>query len=297
MPREIPVRILIMVATVTILSCTVCAASPDEKPPPDENEKHASEIAQAVRIKSLFDPLIADPRWPHFSIAYQYYIDDDELKNVGSTSFGETLLFFQSELPSGGSWQIGLQAAVFAIFDLDSSSNDLINADYWVGLPVFYRKGSLSSVVRIFHQSSHLGDEYLLRNRVDRVNLSYEAVNLKVSYEARTWLRLYGGGTYILRKDPDDLKRWTVQYGLELKDDRTYFGSSLKPLAAADFKNREESDWNIDASLRAGVEIESKQMLWNRLHLLLEYFNGYSPHGQFYERSIEYVGLGMHFYF
>src|SRR5262245_47770554 len=35
----------------------------------------ASFLAQGY----LFDQLSADPRWPHFSIAYQYYINDKEL--------------------------------------------------------------------------------------------------------------------------------------------------------------------------------------------------------------------------
>ena len=31
--------------------------------------------------------------------------------------------------------------------------------------------------------------------------------------------------------------------------------------------------------------------------LLLEYYNGKSPNGQFYENTIEYFGLGLHFFF
>ena len=37
----------------------------------------------------LFKPLIADPRWPHFSLAYRNYIGDKELKNVGSANLVE----------------------------------------------------------------------------------------------------------------------------------------------------------------------------------------------------------------
>ncbi len=28
----------------------------------------------------------------------------------------------------------------------------------------------------------------------------------------------------------------------------------------------------------------------------MEYFNGYSPNGQFYREKIEYIGLGIHLY-
>jgi len=33
------------------------------------------------------------------------------------------------------------------------------------------------------------------------------------------------------------------------------------------------------------------------LLLLLEYFNGHSPNGQFYKDRVEYIGLGTHFHF
>jgi hypothetical protein len=31
--------------------------------------------------------------------------------------------------------------------------------------------------------------------------------------------------------------------------------------------------------------------------LLVQYFNGYSPNGQFYKEKIEYIGFGVHFHF
>ncbi|UCF86754.1 MAG: DUF1207 domain-containing protein [Nitrospiraceae bacterium] len=261
-----------------------------------EEKLYPAGITARMRDR-LFEPLIADPRWPHFSIAYHYYIDDEELKNVGSTTFGETLPLYRDSAPFGGQWQIGIQAAVFAIFDLDTESMDLINADYWVGIPVSYRNKSFSSLFRLFHQSSHLGDEFLLRNRVDRVNLSYEAIDFRTSYDFSNSFRFYGGNGFVLRKEPEDLKRWSIQYGLEWESPGTYMGGAIKPVFGADIKNQEETDWRSDVSLRLGIEIESKKMLWNRLHLMLEYFNGNSPHGQFYERSIEYLGVGSHFYF
>lgn len=256
--------------------------------------KESQPLFQKAR---LFRPLIADPRWPHFFIGYQYYFGDREIRNVGATSFGETLPFYRGDAPWGGAWQIGLDAAVFAIFDLDADSHDLVNADYWVGIPVSYRKDMWAFLFRVYHQSSHLGDEFLLRSRVDRVNLSYEAADFKASCDVRDWLRLYGGSNYIFHKEPSDLKPWAVQYGIEWRYPGTFAGGTLKPLAGADFKNREESDWDTDVSLRAGFQIESIKMNWNTLYLMLEYFNGHTPNGQFYDRTVEYLSVSTHFYF
>jgi len=263
-----------------------------------DREKKRTETEGVIFPGSkLFAPLIADPRWAHFSVAYHHYINDEKLKNVGSTSFGETFVFYKGRAFLDGQWDLGIQAAVFAIFDLDAASKDLINADYWIGFPVSYRKGPWSALFRVFHQSSHLGDEYLLNNRIDRVNLSYQAVDAKFSYDWGDWLRFYGGGGVLFDQEPAELKPWSLQYGVELRSPQTYVHGLLRPIAAADLKNWEQNNWNTDISLRSGIQIEGEKTVGHRIQIMLEYFRGHSPNGQFYERSIQYLGLGTHFYF
>jgi hypothetical protein len=244
----------------------------------------------------LFKPLLADPRWPHFSVSYQYYRDDPELKDVGSTSFGETFPIFRSDL-GPGQWEFGFQAAVFAIFDLDAASKDLINADYWVGIPVTYRVGGFSLLTRVFHQSSHLGDEFLLRSRINRINLSYESVDVKVSQEITRWLRIYAGGGYLFDQDPSDLKPWSSQGGAELESPLAFLGDHVRPIAGVDVQHREETDWDTDVSARGGLQLETAALKATKLQILGEYYNGHSPNGQFFERTIEFYGVGAHVHF
>lgn len=102
-----------------------------------------------------------------------------------------------------GSSQIGIQAAVFALFNLDAPSSDLIIADYWIGLPISYRRGPWSYQIRLYHQGSHLGDEFILGNPgIYRVNLSHEELEALVSYEWERW-RVYGAGGYLVHSEPD----------------------------------------------------------------------------------------------
>jgi hypothetical protein len=245
----------------------------------------------------LFAPLIADPRWPHFSAAYQRFHNDARLENAATATLGETFSLLRGPLAtSGGAWEVGIQAGVFSLFDLDAPSTDLVNSDYMVGFPFAYRLGNFSAMARFYHQSSHLGDEFLIENRVDRVNLSYETVDVRLSYEVTDWLRLYGGAGYIVRKDPDDLKPWSTQMGAEIRSPWTFLSGTLRPLAAVDVQYREQNEWHTDLSVRAGVQFEKLPIFDRRIQLLLEYFNGYSPNGQFYREKIEYVGIGIHLY-
>ena len=147
-------------------------------------------------------------------------------------------------------------------------------------------------MLRVYHQSSHLGDEFLLSNQVDRVNLSYEVLDLLLSFEPWRWLRVYGGGGLYLDREPN-LERGLLQTGVELTSPVAYIAGYLRPVAALDLQNREESNWKPDLSLRAGVQIEHPALENRRLQILGEYFDGRSPNGQFLEQSIRTVGVGV----
>ena len=243
----------------------------------------------------LFKPLIADPRWPHFSAAWQHYFGDPQLKDAAAVSFGESFAFYRTKLGPTW-WEIGLQAGVFAIFDLNAPSFDLVNADYMVGIPLSFRYEGFSTMLRVFHQSSHLGDEFLLRTRTERINLSYQSVDLKLSYEFGNLLRLYAGGGYLFGQDPSSLKPLSVEYGAELTSPWPSRPSRWRPIAAVDVQQHQENDWSPDVSARAGIEIDGV-LLTRKLQFLLEYFDGHSPNGQFYKDRVQYLGLGAHFHF
>ena len=246
----------------------------------------------------LFGALIADPRTPHISAAYHEYKNDSELESVSAVSLGMPVGIYEGNFFDAGRWQVGIEGSVFSIFDLDAPSADLVNADYWLGFPLSYRWNNFSSMLRLYHQSSHLGDEFLLRNRGDRVNLSYEGIDLRLSYDLfEKVARVYGGGGYILRKEPDDLERLSAQAGVELRSPWAFLGKHFRPVAALDVQTREESDWNLDWSARAGLQFENEKLRDRNLQLMVEYYRGSSPNGQFFERRIEYWGIGLHFYF
>jgi hypothetical protein len=152
-------------------------------------------------------------------------------------------------------------------------------------------------MVRLFHQSSHLGDEFLLRRETDRINLSYEAVDALLSWDATGWLRLYGGGGALLRREPADLDRFSLQLGAEIESPRAWAEGLLRPVFALDVQSHEENDWDLDLSARLGLQIESARLAGRRLQILLDYFQGRSPNGQFFDREIESWSLGAHLHF
>ena len=247
----------------------------------------------------LFDPLLADPRWPHFFATYDRSVGDDpQFHNVGSVGFGETISIYRRNLPAEFRFETGVQAGVFAIFDVGSNSFDLVNADYFVGPYAAFRRGDLSAIFRLYHQSSHLGDEFLLRGGVDRVNVSYEAVDALLSYELLHGLRIYGGFAYLIHVQPEGIDRGLIHYGAEYVSPITLDGRGfVRPVIAADLQHRDETGWNLDASVRGGIEVADPSRYVNKMLLLVEYYDGYSPNGQFFDDRVRTLGLGLHFYF
>ncbi|MCK9635061.1 MAG: DUF1207 domain-containing protein [Methylobacter tundripaludum] len=250
----------------------------------------------------LFKPLLADTRWAHFSAAYRNYQSNNfDGRDIASVSFGETIPFYRSNFgQSTAQWETGVQAGVFSDFNLGASSSDLVNTDFIAAVYSSARAGQFSAFGRIYHQSSHLGDEFLLRKintKFERVNLSYEGADLKLSYELPYGVRLYGGGGGLFHKEPSTLKIWSAQYGVEFRSPWRIDFASMRPIVAADIKNYDENNWSTDVSARAGVEFGNSGVLGRKLQVLAEYYNGYSPSGQFYKEKVEYVGLGAHYHF
>jgi len=241
----------------------------------------------------VFRPLIADPKQPQFSVNINRFKSSSVRYTMAAVSFGETFgiyRFFGSR--DGDGLQLSVEGAIFAQFNLDTPSYDLINADYTIGIPVTYRHGDNSLRFRIYHQSSHLGDEFLQSiNPPERVNLSYEAIELIYSREWRGW-RVYGGGEYLIHKEPDDLKPMSAHWGIEYRGSKTLVWNG-RPIGGVGMKSFEEHNWAIDISVKAGLEFGHPNPGQRRVRLMAEWYKGFDPHGQFYKNKVEYYGMGL----
>ena len=241
----------------------------------------------------VFRPLIADPKQPQFFASINSFRSSGERYTMASVGFGETFgvyRFFGSR--EGDGLQLSVEAALFAQFNLNTPSYDLIDEDYTVGIPVTYRYGDNSLRFRLYHQSAHLGDELLLSaNHPERINLSYEATELIYSREWREW-RAYGGGEYLVRKEPADLKPLSAHWGIEYRGSKPVVWNG-RPIGGVDMKSLDEHDWAVDTNVKVGLEFGHPNPGQRRLRLTAEWYNGYDPHGQFYDNKVEYFGLGI----
>jgi hypothetical protein len=250
----------------------------------------------------VFCPLIADPKATRSFAAYQRGNETDLATDIAAVGVADQFPFFRAAaLGSGNGIQLGLAGSVFAQFDLGSASYDLLNADYLIGLPLTFRAGPISGRVRPYHQSSHLGDEFLLRpNRPTRQNLSFESLEGLLSIDILA-LRIYGGGESFLRRDPNDLPDKLWHAGAELRPRASVdFGplAVVRLVAATDVKVVMDTTTRTGISVRAGFEFarpNEAEIESRRWSLLAESYQGPSPYGQFFRQQVRLTGIGFHF--
>lgn len=247
--------------------------------------------AELLPGEDLFTPLVADPRQAGFSAFWQYEMREDF--NRGAVSLGDSigLLRWGDVGCAGAQVQIDVEAAVFAVFDMDTTSKDLINADYSAALPIVYRNGGFSTRLRWHHQSSHLGDEYVLHHRITRINLTYEEWDILGSYEWTHW-RVYGGCAYKYHVEPTTYDRWGAQWGVEWRGESICNGF-CRPVAAVHVRMMQQNDWDLDPRVAGGIEIANPDRGWRVVRFLGEYYDGHSPDGQFYDERVRWFGAGI----
>ena len=247
----------------------------------------------------LFPPLLADPKQPHFFAAWLWVTSPLVSGQVASVGLGEDIGLIRGRGGRGRRWQVSVAAGVFSQFDVETSSNDLINTDFIIGFPFTWRRGALSARARIYHQSSHLGDEFILQTNPTRVNLSFEAVELLVARDFGGF-RVYGGGERIVRHEPAELKPGLLHGGIEYYHPRPLVRlgglGDGRLVAALDAKSSQERKWHTGWSVRAGLEFRpAVSGRVRRVSVQLHGYDGPAPYGQFYEENVQSVGIGVHF--
>ncbi len=244
----------------------------------------------------VFASLLADPHEPGFFATYLLARSPHLARRIGSVGLGQTIGLVGAPT---GRWQLAVTAGVFSQFDMASTTNHLMNTDYIIGLPISYRRGAQSVRIRVYHQSSHLGEEFLNGGAVRRQLLSFEAMEALLADDLSSW-RLYGGGEYRFQRAPHDMKPTVVHAGLEYRRPEPLvrlgpFGEG-RLVAALDGKSFADRAWQVGWSLRTGLAFSSPTALdgggppWS---MMLTAYSGPTPYGQFYREDLSSVGIGI----
>lgn len=262
----------------------------------------------------LFTPILADPREPVYSANYRHgdkAINRDAAGNAvaggsaAAVSYGDDFPIFRWKDVGKyqGDLQFGITAGVFAVFSYERHQAkdmcELVNADYMIGGKLDYAVENVALRGRIYHISSHLGDEFLVNDPSfisKRVNPSFEAVDIFGSWQISDAIRGYAGVGGIFHSDDSfPMKYLYVEYGVEVRNfgwkSRTHqlYGS---PFFAFNISNWQVRDFGFDFTAKLGYEWSKLQGVGRKMRLVATYHKGYSAEGQFFKEKTEFYELG-----
>ncbi|MBB64047.1 MAG: hypothetical protein CMO81_03190 [Waddliaceae bacterium] len=244
----------------------------------------------------LFPPFAADPRAITSSVSFRY-LDDPFSRKTVAVSFGDRVPVYRwigVGSDNEGAVQVSIEAGVWSLFDIEGDSEPLINSDYFIGIPVTYLCGNWSFRFRLYHISSHLGDEYILDNLpITLLNRSFEAVDAFVAYHFGPSIRVYCGLGYVLRGDSEaDPGTGYAEYGAEVflkrnrhPETRLYSG----PFLGFHMRHLDENDYKLDQTYVVGMAWGRLPGKGRQLRVSLEYHDGFALEGQFATMRTDYI--------
>lgn len=245
-----------------------------------------------------FPCMIAHPREATFSLAWRKH-DKAFNDKIVAVSLGDTFPLYRWEglgPQSSGFLQLAIEGGLWAVFDYPDNDPDLVNSDYMVGIPLSYASGRWHVRGRIYHISSHLGDEFMDGHRgFVRLNPSFEALDVYGMCDINDHVRAYSGLGYILRSDKTfHLRRLYGDLGLELRALKNYFkGRNLvmQPFFATNLHAAQTHHWRFESNTDLGIEWSQMPGTGRQLRTYLEYYTGYSLEGQFANIRTNYLAL------
>jgi len=245
------------------------------------------------RPYELFSRLLADPRQIQIA-AYYYRQDGDDTADVAlGHSWGLTR--WQTGDQSPWNWQWSVEGMAYSRFRLNGGVNEFQTIDFFANLPLELRREKVSGKFMLFHESSHLGDDYIRHTGDQGFRYSLDGLKALASYEPAAALRIYAGGFYLLHTVPSP-HRPGLQAGLELKSpDRKLFSKAPYCLyLGQDIQSRASVSWNTSYRTVFGVRLGlQEQRRFMRVHL--GHYAGRSPFGQFFRRQENHWDLGVSF--
>jgi hypothetical protein len=189
---------------------------------------------------------------------------------------------------------LGFGTQVYGRFSLGDRKSALISNDWVVGLNTSAALGAWTLTGEIYHESSHLGDEYGDRFGASRLDWTREVASAWVSYGAGP-IRVLGNLSYVLI-DELDLDRPGAALALDFHGGPigTVLGGSLRPIGGVFFDGAAATSWRISSSAKLGVVLASP-VNGREIGIALIAHDGLSTQRQFFRRESRYIGAELRF--
>ena len=185
---------------------------------------------------------------------------------------------------------LGFGVQVYGRFSLTDPKSALISNDWVVGFNAAAELDAWQLVGELYHESSHLGDEYADHFNASRLDWTRETAAARGRYRFGRWIAT-GQVSYVLQ-DQLGLARPAAALALD------YTGRGARrrvyPVAGIYLDAAAETSWRVSTSARVGLEFSGSAGS-RALGLALVAHDGLSTQRQFFRQESRYLGAELRF--
>lgn len=188
---------------------------------------------------------------------------------------------------------LGFGSQVYGRFSLTDPKSALISTDWVVGLNTTAVLAPWTLTLEVFHESSHLGDEYGDRFPDDRLDWTREVLAAWANYVAGLW-RFTAGASYVL-DDQLELPAAAGSLGIDYHGrSRRFLGGQVRPVAGLFTEAGAATRWRVSTSAKLGLAFATGPANHDITIGLIGH-DGLSTQRQFFRQESQYLGLELRF--
>ena len=241
----------------------------------------------------LYRSYIAAPHESRFASIATYDVSKGSWR--WDTTLGGRVGLFRQNQPAVSwldAWQIDLEGAALTRLNPELHM-DVESVDYRFGLLWTGKQDQLAYKFGYFHLSSHVGDEYLLKNPTfERINFVRESVIFGTSFQATPERRYYGELAWATSVK-GGAKPWQFQLGAE-HSETAKIPTRGAPFSAVNLQFRQETNFASGVTVMTGWQWKGPESGCS-FRVGLQYYNGPSNQYEFFRRYDNQFGAGMWF--
>lgn len=255
----------------------------------------AGKILRLFPAGDVFPVYEADLHRPRFGIVFMT-VPDIGIAASGDTRFDLRLggrfgvLRVHPEGRPDLGWQVSILAGFDGQFDVDKGYDSIgWDGNYGLAFTRAWPSG-WALKTRLYHTSSHIGDEYAERTGRRRIGYTREEADIGAAWRrGRVLVYAETGWGYDLRNE-ELQEPGRGQLGFEYRADDSLWAERLGWFAALDLSATEERDFRLDVSFLAGLSLRSGARRWRAA---LGYADGRPPLGEFFQDTEQTLSLGL----
>ena len=188
---------------------------------------------------------------------------------------------------------LGFGTQVYGRFSLGDRKSALISNDWVVGLNTTASLGAWTLTGELYHESSHLGDEYGDRFGASRLDWTREVAAAWVTYGTGP-VRVTGNLSYVLIDELHlDRPGAALAADFQGRPFGSFLGGRVRPVSGVFFEGAAATSWRISTSAKFGVAVAAPS--GREVALTLIAHDGLSTQRQFFRHESRYFGGELRF--